>query len=63
MENETITIPLDLFERLVTAAECLAKGYRLTNKDREIWRIIKEKAQALAPEDEGYGYEQEKRHE
>lgn len=43
---DTITISLDLFERLVIGAENLSKGYRLNNQQRAAWRAIAEEATA-----------------
>ena len=44
---ETITVSKDLFERLTTAAEVLAKGYRLNEKDRKAWEATAEEAKEV----------------
>lgn len=44
---ETIKVSKDLFERLTTAAEVLANGSRLSEKQREAWAKIAEQAKEI----------------
>ena len=43
---ETITVSLELFEKLTNGADCLAKGYHLNEEQRDAWRAIRDEAEA-----------------
>lgn len=44
---DTVTISIELFEQLTTAAEVLARGARLNAKERETWRALADEAKAI----------------